>query len=171
MVQNASNAEKKSASLNFGIIADALYLDAGALDLDANLVELGVDSILAVEIARKLQDGFGIALPATRLYDAPTIRRLAALVADSDAPAAPAPASVAPAPTDTPSPVPVAKGAAVVPDEVLRRLSVLLAEALYLAPEQIDPEVAALFEGVDARRGDSLVVFGWAMAEDLAKLA
>ncbi|GGC57490.1 hypothetical protein GCM10011504_39720 [Siccirubricoccus deserti] len=134
-----------------GIVADALYLDAGALDLDANLVELGVDSILAVEIARKLQDGFSIALPATRLYDAPTIRRLAALVADSSAPAMPAPASVAPAPTDTPSPVPIAKGAAAVPDDqVLRRLSVLLAEALYLAPEQIEPDQPFAELGLDS---------------------
>ena len=29
-------------------------------------------------------------------------------------------------------------------------------------------EVAALFKGVNAGRGDHLVVFGWAMAEDLA---
>jgi hypothetical protein len=39
-----------------------------------------------------------------------------------------------------------------------------------LKPEKIDPEVAALFKGVNAKRGDSLVAFGWAMAEDLAKL-
>ncbi|MFC7544034.1 phosphopantetheine-binding protein [Siccirubricoccus deserti] len=104
-----------------------------------------------MEIARKLQDGFSIALPATRLYDAPTIRRLAALVADSSAPAMPAPASVAPAPTDTPSPVPIAKGAAAVPDDqVLRRLSVLLAEALYLAPEQIEPDQPFAELGLDS---------------------
>ena len=30
---------------------------------------------------------------------------------------------------------------------------------------------AAFFKGFDAKRGDSLVAFGWAMAEDLAKLA
>jgi hypothetical protein len=40
-----------------------------------------------------------------------------------------------------------------------------------LKPEAIDPDVAAFFEGFDVVRGDSLVVFGWAMAEDLAKLA
>lgn len=34
------------------------------------------------------------------------------------------------------------------------------------APEA---EVAALFEGMDVERGDRLVVFGWAMAEDLAE--
>jgi len=39
-----------------------------------------------------------------------------------------------------------------------------------LKPEKIDPEVVPFFADVDAARGDSLVVFGWAMAEDLAKL-
>ena len=38
-----------------------------------------------------------------------------------------------------------------------------------LKPEGIDPEVAAFFDGLDAERGDSLIAFGWAMAELLAK--
>ena len=37
-----------------------------------------------------------------------------------------------------------------------------------LKPETIDPEVRALFDPVDPGRGDCLIVFGWAMAEDLA---
>ena len=40
-----------------------------------------------------------------------------------------------------------------------------------LKPEAIDPDVAAFFKGFEANRGDCLVAFGWAMAEDLAKLA
>ena len=40
-----------------------------------------------------------------------------------------------------------------------------------LKPEAVPAEVAAFFKGMDAKRGDSLVAFGWAMAEDLAKLA
>jgi hypothetical protein len=39
-----------------------------------------------------------------------------------------------------------------------------------LKPENHDPEVVALFE-VDSARGDSLIAFGWAMAEQLAKLS
>lgn len=38
-------------------------------------------------------------------------------------------------------------------------------------PDKISADVAALFVGVDVERGDSLIAFGWAMAEDLAKLA
>jgi hypothetical protein len=40
-----------------------------------------------------------------------------------------------------------------------------------LKPESIPADVAAFFKGFDPKRGDSLVAFGWAMAEDLAKLA
>lgn len=40
-----------------------------------------------------------------------------------------------------------------------------------MKPEGIPADVAAFFKGFDAKRGDSLVAFGWAMAEDLAKLA
>lgn len=40
-----------------------------------------------------------------------------------------------------------------------------------LKPESIDADVVALFADLDVERGDSLIAFGWAMAEDLAKLA
>jgi hypothetical protein len=39
-----------------------------------------------------------------------------------------------------------------------------------LKPENLDAEVVALFD-VDAARGDSIIAFGWAMAEQLAKLS
>ncbi len=35
-------------------------------------------------------------------------------------------------------------------------------------PDGLDAEVTALFSGLDRLRGDSLIAFGWAMAEDLA---
>ncbi len=40
-----------------------------------------------------------------------------------------------------------------------------------LNPDKVKPEVVALFDDVNADRGDSLIAFGWAMAEDLAKLS
>jgi hypothetical protein len=38
-------------------------------------------------------------------------------------------------------------------------------------PEKIDAEVKKQFKDVKTAKGDSLVAFGWAMAEDLAPLA
>jgi hypothetical protein len=40
-----------------------------------------------------------------------------------------------------------------------------------LKPESIDADVAAQFESVDPKQGDSLIAFGWAMAEQLAKIS
>mgnify|MGYP006358799039 CR=1 FL=1 len=40
-----------------------------------------------------------------------------------------------------------------------------------LRPEKLDPGFAAFFEKVDPNRGDALIAFGWAMADDLLKLA
>ena len=37
-----------------------------------------------------------------------------------------------------------------------------------LKPDTISPEVAAYFDKLDRKRGDYLIAFGWAMAEDLA---
>jgi hypothetical protein len=39
-----------------------------------------------------------------------------------------------------------------------------------LKPEAIAADVRAQFDDVDVARGDALIAFGWAMAEDLAKL-
>ena len=39
-----------------------------------------------------------------------------------------------------------------------------------LKPEKLEPGIDDFFAGVDPARGDSLIAFGWAMAEDLAKL-
>ena len=40
-----------------------------------------------------------------------------------------------------------------------------------LKPEDLDPELVERFANVQADQGDSLVAFGWAMEEDLRKLA
>lgn len=40
-----------------------------------------------------------------------------------------------------------------------------------LNPDKLSPEVIAFFDDVKPDRGDSLIAFGWAMAEDLAKLS
>ena len=40
-----------------------------------------------------------------------------------------------------------------------------------LQPEKIDPAFAQFLEPLDHKRGDSIVISGWALAEDLEKLA
>jgi len=36
-------------------------------------------------------------------------------------------------------------------------------------PEDLDPDIVAMFDVVDADQGDAMVVYGWTMAEDLVK--
>jgi hypothetical protein len=37
-----------------------------------------------------------------------------------------------------------------------------------VSDDNLDPAVVAFFENLDHANGDSLIAFGWAMAEDLA---
>ncbi|ATQ70575.1 hypothetical protein CQW49_21485 (plasmid) [Methylosinus trichosporium OB3b] len=50
-------------------LAQALYLEENEIDISAPFSELGLDSILAVELAKSLNDALGTRLQATRLYD------------------------------------------------------------------------------------------------------
>ena len=54
-------------------LAEVLYLSEDAIDPGRSFAELGLDSILGVELIRKLNEGFQLTLQATRLYDAPNI--------------------------------------------------------------------------------------------------
>jgi acyl carrier protein len=62
---------------------------------DAPLNEAGLDSLMALELRRALAQGLNLDLPATLLFNFPTIDALTAHLADliglNDAPAAPAP--------------------------------------------------------------------------------
>lgn len=40
----------------------------------------------------------------------------------------------------------------------------------YAAAKKVDAKLTAMFDGVDADNGDALVVFGWALREELTKL-
>jgi acyl transferase domain-containing protein/thioesterase domain-containing protein len=63
------------------LLADALYLDPSKVDEEASFSELGLDSILAVELVKKINERLGVELRATRLYDFPNVRELAAFLA------------------------------------------------------------------------------------------
>jgi len=56
--------------------ASVLQLDRQAFDKDAPYTEFGVDSILSVEIIKRLNDKFAIELRTTDLFNYPTIRQL-----------------------------------------------------------------------------------------------
>ncbi len=64
------------------IMAQVLEVDSASLDLLQNFLEMGFDSILAVRAVRELQDNTGLQLPATLLFDYPSIDALAGYLSE-----------------------------------------------------------------------------------------
>ncbi|MGZ8245714.1 SDR family NAD(P)-dependent oxidoreductase, partial [Methylomagnum sp.] len=62
------------------IVVETLYLGDDC-DLNKEFVHLGADSVLGVEIIRRINAAFGLAMPSTKLYEFPSIKRLADYVA------------------------------------------------------------------------------------------
>ncbi|WP_149536556.1 non-ribosomal peptide synthetase/type I polyketide synthase [Siccirubricoccus phaeus] len=69
-----------AAALLAGIVAEALRLDPTALAPETNLLTLGMDSILAMDIAQRVQAATGLALPLRELFRTPSIAALVALL-------------------------------------------------------------------------------------------
>ncbi len=74
------------------LMAQALYLTPDDIDDTAGFMDLGLDSILAVEVAKSINDTFGTDLQATRLFDHPNVAALAGhlveRLSEGDGPAA-----------------------------------------------------------------------------------
>ncbi|MBB3120971.1 non-ribosomal peptide synthetase [Pseudoduganella violacea] len=75
-------------------LAEALYLPQEEIKPHTALVDLGLDSIVGVEWMREVNRHFGLSLPATAVYDHPSIVALASHVGALLAPAAAEPADL-----------------------------------------------------------------------------
>lgn len=62
-------------------IADMLGMQAGDISVDAVLGELGLSSVQAVELAADLESWTGREVPATLVFECPTVRDVARHVA------------------------------------------------------------------------------------------
>ncbi len=120
------------------MVAAALYVDADSIDITAGLADLGLDSILAVELAREINVSFGTTLQAARLYDHSTIEALAGFVTGTAPHAQPAvmpAAAVASEPSrGLPSRVPDGESGTAVQAAIRR----IVADALYVEPDALD---------------------------------
>jgi polyketide synthase PksN len=62
-------------------LAEALCIRQGDVEMDKKFIEMGMDSIIGVEWIQTINKHYGIALPATKIYDYPTIREFAGFLA------------------------------------------------------------------------------------------
>ena len=84
------------------LLAQELRQEPDSIDADRGFVELGLDSISGVTWVRAINQRYGTAIEATRVYTHPTVEQFARFVRDTlaqravaDAPAPPVPASSA----------------------------------------------------------------------------
>jgi acyl transferase domain-containing protein/thioesterase domain-containing protein/SAM-dependent methyltransferase len=127
-------------------LAQALYLEEAQLDDRAGFADLGLDSILAVELTKSLNDELGTGLQATRLYDYGTVAELAVFLASESASTGISTTAGMPVGAAIPVPQIVRPPRPEVRDVVRR----LLAQALYLEESQLDDRAGFADLGLDS---------------------
>jgi acyl carrier protein len=58
------------------LVASAVDLEPGAIDVEARFDRYGIDSAVAIGLTDELEQRLGVPLNPTLLYDYPTIRKL-----------------------------------------------------------------------------------------------
>ena len=77
-------------------LAAALYMDVDDIGIDVPFTKLGLDSIVGVEWIHAVNKQYGLKIPATRVYDCPTIVQFATLLSAELKAQAPLSASAVP---------------------------------------------------------------------------
>jgi myxalamid-type polyketide synthase MxaE and MxaD len=62
--------------------ARVLRLTASALDVEQPLNNVGIDSLMAIELKNRIEADLGVAVPMVRFLEGPSVRDLAAYVAE-----------------------------------------------------------------------------------------
>jgi acyl transferase domain-containing protein/acyl carrier protein len=63
-------------------LAETLYMKPSKVDEDRNFVDMGLDSIIGVEWIRTINKQYGTTIPATRVYDYPTLHEFTGFLKD-----------------------------------------------------------------------------------------
>ncbi|BAV98003.1 non-ribosomal peptide synthetase [Lysobacter enzymogenes] len=147
-------------------LAEVLYMKPADVGAHTTFADLGMDSVMGVEWLPMIQQRLGVSLGATKIYEHPTIRELAAYVAAQMPAAAPVAAAAPPqarvAETGSAS-APAAVAAAITPasessapaqlrevEDVLRET---LAEVLYMKPGDVGVNTPFVDLGMDSVMG------------------
>ncbi len=134
-------------------LAEALFMKPFDVDVNKSFTELGLDSIIGVEWVKTINKQYGTGISATRVYDYPSVKELAAYLqveiggAVSGSLATVAVSAVAP--IDAPEARPAAEPA--ISREALQlQLKASLADALFMKPSDVDVNKSFTELGLDS---------------------
>ena len=136
-------------------LAEALFMKPSEIDVGRSFTELGLDSIIGVEWVKSINKQYGATLSATRIYDYPSVKELAAHLSGQLAGQEPAPVRADSSPAPVPA-VPVAARAVLPAAPVVSRTAVelqlkaSLAQALFMEPSDIDVDRSFTELGLDS---------------------
>jgi acyl transferase domain-containing protein/acyl carrier protein len=120
------------------LLAQVLFLEVEKVDENKPFMELGLDSILAVEFTRKLEADFRVEIRATKLYDYSTVDKLAGYITSLTGTAAVTPGPPGPS-------TPLGNGSGLV-----NPVKNLLARVLFLEAEKVDENKPFMELGLDS---------------------
>jgi acyl transferase domain-containing protein/acyl carrier protein len=128
-------------------LAEVLYLEPGEVDVDRKFIDIGLDSVIAVEWIRTVNERFRLALPTSHVYDFPSIRDLAGELAGAS--------EASPETVEAPDAALPPAEAASLTDE----LTESLAEALYMPKAEVPADGTFVDIGLD-----SIIAVEWVNA-------
>ncbi|WP_078843785.1 beta-ketoacyl synthase N-terminal-like domain-containing protein [Streptomyces albus] len=132
-------------------LAEVLYLEPHEVSIDGKFIDIGLDSIVAVEWIRVVNTCFGASLETADVYEFPTIRELAAELARATRPAAPAGgAATATEPGAARVTEDIPRSVSVDPSSLVGELIQTLAEVLYVPTEELGAEDKFIDVGLDS---------------------
>ncbi|HVI46509.1 MAG TPA: SDR family NAD(P)-dependent oxidoreductase [Chitinophaga sp.] len=77
----AGNISMKTLQNELAVcLGEILFIPASGIDVNENFLNLGLDSILGVEWIEMINKKYNLSLPATRIYDYPTLREMAEML-------------------------------------------------------------------------------------------
>ncbi|MEK3686077.1 AprA-related methyltransferase [Paenibacillus sp. FSL R10-2736] len=129
-------------------LAEALYMKRSEIDPGGKFVDFGLDSIIGVEWIQTLNKRYGTKIPATKVYEYPTLRDFSGYLVQLIS--ASSEGHIADLPKEEGVLHPPVSAPSARPSDLLKQLAVSLAEALYMKPEEIDPSRKFVDLGLDS---------------------
>ena len=138
------------------ILSDELFVEKGDIGLDTSFHELGVDSVIGVDIVKKINQQYKIKMTAVKIYQYPTLGEMSQYIKNEISNMGSTGSAVVPSVNDNGS----EKDVRTVQDEKAGNKGIdeidteflvqSLAEELFIEPEEIDLDASFLSLGLDS---------------------